>query len=133
MKMFTRKFVADTEGSSAVEFALTAGMLLMLMVGLAQVGILFMANAGLRHAVGEGARLSTIFPMPSDATIIAKVNATRFGVNSSYITTGPTVTHGTENGASFTQVSMSYSVPMNFVFFHAPAVTLTETRRAFAS
>jgi Flp pilus assembly protein TadG len=133
MRTFTRKFVADTGGASAVEFALTSGMLLLLMVGLAQVGIVFMANAGLRHAVGEGARLSTIYPMPADSAIIAKVNAARFGVKSGYITVGPTVTHGFENGASYTEVSMTYSVPLNFVFFTTPAVTLTETRRAFAS
>jgi Flp pilus assembly protein TadG len=115
-----------------VEFALSAGILMFLLVGMAQVGMLFMANAGLRHSVGEGARLSTIYPAPSDSTIIAKVRATRFGVNSGNVTAGPTVTHGTENGASYTQVSMTYSVPLNFIFFQIPGVTLTETRRAFS-
>lgn len=132
MRRLAKKIAADARGSSAVEFALSAGILVMLLVGIAQIGILFMANAGLRHAVGEGARLSTIFPAPSDSTIVAKVSSTRFGVNPAYITAGPTVTHGTENGASYTQVTMSYSVPLNFVLFQVPAITLTETRRAFA-
>lgn len=131
MRRLVKRLAADARATSAVEFALSAGILMLVLVGLAQVGILFMANAGLRHAVGEGARLSTIFPTPSDSTIVAKVASTRFGVNPAYITAGPTVTHGTENGASYTQVSMSYSVPLNFVLFSVPAVTLTETRRAF--
>ena len=132
MRNFARRLAGDNRGASAVEFALSAGILLLLIIGLAQVGMLFMANAGLRHAVGEGARLSTISPLPSDTAIAAKVTAARFGVNPAYITKGPTVTHGTENGASYTEVTMTYSVPMNFVFFQLPAATLTETRRAFA-
>ena len=131
MTSFVKRISVDVRAASAVEFALSAGILVLVLVGLAQVGMLFMANAGLRHAVGEGARLSTIFPTPSDSTIIAKVNSSRFGVNPAYISAGPTVTHGTENGATYTQVTMSYSVPLNFVFFSVPAVTLTETRRAF--
>jgi hypothetical protein len=91
-----------------------------------------MANAGLRHAVGEGARLSTISPLPSDTAIIARVTAKRFGLQSSRIT-GPTISHGTENGVNYTEVTMSYSVPLNFVFFSSAPLTLTETRRAFAS
>jgi Flp pilus assembly pilin Flp len=133
MIRLVKKLAANARGATAVEFALSAGILVLMLVGLAQVGILFMANAGLRHAVGEGARLSTIYPTPSDSTILAKVTSTRFGVNPAYISTGwPKVTHGTENGASYTEVSMQYSVPLNFVFFQIPGVTLTETRRAFA-
>lgn len=132
MIRLVKKLTANARGATAVEFALSAGILVLMLVGLAQVGLLFMANAGLRHAVGEGARLSTIYPTPSDTTIRAKVASTRFGVNPTYITAGPTVTHGTENGASYTQVTMTYSVPLNFVFFQIPGVTLTETRRAFA-
>ena len=133
MTRVARKLAVDVRGATAVEFALSAGILVLMLVGLAQVGMLFMANAGLRHAVGEGARLSTIFPTPDDAAIVARVASTRFGVNPAYISAGPTVTHGTENGATFTQVSMTYSVPLNFVFFQIPGVTLTETRRAFGA
>lgn len=132
MRARLRKFATDAKGAAAVEFALSGGIILMLLIGIAQVGIIFMANAGLRHAVGEGARYSTIYPTPSDTAIIAKVNARRFGLSSAYIT-GPTVTHGTQNGASYTEVSMSYSVPIRFLFVSPTSVTLTETRRAFAS
>lgn len=130
MRAALRRLPADERGASAVEFALSATILLTLLIGLAQVGTLFMANAGLQHAVGEGARLATISPSPSDSTIIARINAERFGLNSTYVT-GPSITHGTDNGAAYTQVTMSYAVPLNFVFFTSPPVTLTETRRAF--
>ena len=130
MRAFAKRLWMDPNGAGAIEFALSAGVLVILMVGILQIGILFMANAGRRNAVGEGARYSTISPVPSDTAIIGKINAKRFGLNSSYIT-GPTVTHGTENGASYTEVSMGYTVPLNFAFVTMP-VTLTQRRRAFA-
>jgi len=120
----------DSRGVGALEFALSSGILLLLLVGMAQIGILAIANAGLQNAVGEGARLATISPTPSDSTIISRINAKRFGLISSRIT-GPTIAHGTDNGTPYVDVTMSYSVPLNFVFFTTPAVTLTETRRAF--
>lgn len=130
MKALWSRLANDTRGAGAVEFALSAGILFTLLIGLAQIGILFMANAGLQNAVGEGARHATIYPIPSDSAIISKVNAGRFGLNGAYVT-GPTVAHGTDNGVPYAEVTMSYAVPLNFLFFTTPPVTLTETRRAF--
>jgi Flp pilus assembly protein TadG len=130
MKIMVARLLRDARGSSSVEFALSAGILLVMLIGIAQVGILFMANAGLQHAVAEGARYATIYPTPSDTQLISKVNTKRFGLNATYLT-GPTVTHGVDDGSKYTEVTMSYAVPLNFIFFQAPAVTLTETRRSF--
>lgn len=132
MKAVLRKLITESRGAAVVEFALSASIIIGLLIGITQIGILFMASAGLRQAVGEGARFATIFPTPDDPAIIAKVNAKKFGLNSAYIT-GPTVTRGTDNGVSYVEVSMSYAVPLNFVFYSKPTVTLTATRRAFTS
>jgi Flp pilus assembly protein TadG len=53
--------------------------LVVFVVGIAELGILFMANAGLRNAVAEGARYATIYPRPSDAQIRQRITDTRFG------------------------------------------------------
>jgi Flp pilus assembly protein TadG len=120
----------DRKGGAAVEFALVAPVLLSALVGVAQLGILFFANAGLSNAVAEGARYATIFPRPSNTQIRARITDQRFGLNPTYLTT-PTITAGTSNGATFLDISMSYNVPLNFVFFTGPSVTLTKTRRAY--
>ena len=130
MNNFLHRLLKDQRGASAIEFALSATILIVLLIGLVQVGMLFMANAGLQHAVGEGARLATISPTPSDSAIIARINAKRFGLDSANVT-GPTISHGTDNGAPYAQVTMSYSTQLDLIFFTTPPVTLTETRRAF--
>jgi Flp pilus assembly protein TadG len=127
-----RKLASDTEGAAAMEFVIVAPALILLIVGLAQLGILFMANAGLRNAVAAGARLATIYPLPSDATLQQRITDTRFGLKASQLTT-PTITHGSANGINYVDISASYSVPMNFVFFQLSPVQLTQNRRAFVT
>ncbi|HMC92642.1 MAG TPA: TadE/TadG family type IV pilus assembly protein [Allosphingosinicella sp.] len=129
---------SDRRGISAVEFGLLAPVFIGLIIGIGQVGILFQAQAGLRHAVQEGARYATLYVpnstgkkmRPTDAQIIAKVTSSEYGLNSANIT-GPSITTGTSNGATYLDITMSYSVPLNFVFYSPPAITLSETRRAF--
>lgn len=127
-----RTLFARSQGSAAIEFAIAAPVLLGLIFGVIQFGMLFMANAGLQHAVEEGARYATIYPRPDESQIIAKVNANRFGLRPDAVT-GPTVSFGEDNGTDYAQITMSYQVPMNFVFYKVPGVTLTKTRRAYRS
>ncbi len=122
--------IRNERGASAVEFAVAVPVLLVLIIGIIQLGILFMANAGLQQAVEEGARYATIYPNPNDSAIIARVNDKRFGLDAANVT-GPSVTHGTSNGVSYVDVTMSYSAPLNFVFFETDPVTLSHTRRAY--
>ena len=125
-----RALLQNEKGASAVEFVLAFPVLMIFIIGILQLGILFSANAGLRQAVEEGARLATIFPTPDDAQITARVSNSKFGLVASRIT-GPTVTHGASNGVNFVDVSMSYSVPLDFVLFTTAPVTLSYTRRAY--
>jgi len=125
-----RRLRPDRRGISAVEFALLAPAFLGAIIGAGQVGILFLAQAGLRNAVGDAARCATIWPRPSDATIKARMATNRFGLNTAYLGT-PTVTSGTSNGATYLDISATYNVPLDFVFYHPPAITLRETRRVF--
>ena len=125
-----RRLRLNERAAAALEFAILAPALILMIVGIGQLGILFMANAGLRNAVAEGARFATIWPRPSDTDIINRVTSSEFGLVPENMTT-PTVTHGVSGGANYVDITMSYNVPLNFIFFTTPPVTLTETRRAF--
>lgn len=127
-----RRFLRGERGAGAVEFALAAPILFTLIIGVAQLGILFFASAGLQNAVAEGARLATIYPRPSDERIAEVIMDSRFGMKAANIVADPEIVHGTdENGLSYADISLSYEVPLNFIFFETPPVTLTETRRVF--
>lgn len=119
-----------SKGAAAVDFAFAAPIALTMMIGILQLGTLFQANAGLKQAVESGARFATLYPNPSDSAIIAKASASQYGLVSSRIT-GPSIVHGTTGGAKYIELTMSYAVPINFIFFQTSAVTLSHTRRAY--
>jgi Flp pilus assembly protein TadG len=117
-------------GMGAVEFALIAPVVLAFIVGVAQVGTLFYSNTGLKNAVSEGARFATIHPRPTNAQIIQRITDRRFGLDTTRIT-GPQITPGAVGTRNFLTITMSYSVPLDFIFYRTDPITLTETRRVF--
>lgn len=129
-----KKLLRRTEGSSAVEFAIAAPVLLGMIFGLIKLGIMFMANAGLQHAVDEGARIATVHSQLTteemSAAIRKKATSSRFGLDPARVD-APTINYGVDNGADFAEVTMTYRMPVDFVFFRAPDVTLTRKRRAY--
>ena len=121
----------NQRGAAALEFVIIAPALILMICGIARLGILFMANAGLRNAVAEGARYATIWPRPSNTQIQNRITSSQFGLNAANFSAA-SVTPGTDGGGlNYLDISASYSVPMDFIFFSAGTVTLTESRRAF--
>ena len=128
-----RKLRSDDRGVTAIEFATVAPLMIGMMVGMTQMGVLFFANADLRNAVAAGARTASIFPTPSDAVILDAVDDQVAGLRKKYLT-APTIAKGTDAaGNPWIEISMAYKPPLNFVFFEMPAVTLREKRRVFTA
>lgn len=125
-----RRSARCERGVAAAEFALAVPVLVLFLAAIAQFGVLFAANAGLQQAVGEGARLATIYPHPDDATITARIQRAGFALNSAYLTS-PTLTRGQVNGVSYVDISLTYRPPLNFIFFRGPTISITRSRRAY--
>lgn len=121
----------DQRGIGAVEFALVAPVFISFIIGISQVGRMFFANADMKSAMAAGARVAANYPVPTDATIIAAVN-NRLMRTGARARATPTVVHGTDaSGNAYVELRMTYSVPLEFIFFSPPPVTLHDTRRVF--
>jgi len=46
----------EIRAAAALEFALVAPVLIVMIMGIAQLGLIFFANAGLNNAIAQGAR-----------------------------------------------------------------------------
>lgn len=131
MALGMKSLLRSDRGASLVEFALIAPALLTFIIGIAQLGELFFANAGLKSAVGEGARLATIYPRPTNQQIIDRIKNRRVGLAAAHVSE-PALVHGkTATGRNYVDIQMTYAAPINFIFFSTPPVTLVERRRAF--
>lgn len=128
MSLFKRKM--GERGSAVVEFAVAAPILVMMIWGMFQVFVVYQANAGMKHALGEAARYATIFPTPSDSAIQAKITSSKFGVaNGTWGT--PTIT--TDTGTRTKTISVTYSQPTDFLMFAGPTVTLSDSKVVYLS
>ena len=108
----------NERGAAAVEMALALPVLVSIIYGIFQVGLLYQANAGMQHALGEGARLATIcIPSgnncnpPSDTAIKNRITAKLFGKSDGTFTVSNPVV-----GAGYRDLSVSYTRSMNFIF-----------------
>ena len=130
----------DQRGAAAIEFAIAVPVLVVMIYGIFQVGLIYQANAGMQHALGEGARLATLCTpsgnacnSPSDSAIVAKMNEKKFGANIGSFGT-PTVTDPGSSACTFCRdLTVTYTVTPNFLFFNGPAVTLTRTKRVYVA
>ncbi len=127
MQAFLRR---DDRGIGAVEFALIAPVLISFIIGISQMGKVFFANADMKNALASGARVASVWPVPDDATILAAVND-RLARSDAADDAEAEVVHGEDNGNPYIELRMTYSVPLEFIFFSAPPVTLSDSRRVF--
>lgn len=116
-------------GNAAVEFALAFPILIALMLGIAQTGLLFYADAAIHSAVADGARYATTFPSPTEQQIRDRILLPRWGVERSRVQ-ALTVDVETSGGSTYVDINLIYQQPLNFIFA-TPSVTLTSQRRAF--
>ena len=119
-------------GAAAIEFAIAVPVLVLCIYGIFQIGLLYEANAGMQHALGEGARLASLYDrtttdkVPTDAAIKAKMNAQLFGRNDGTFTVSDPVT-----GTGFKTLTISYTRQMSFLLVPGPNVTLTRSKKVY--
>jgi hypothetical protein len=102
------RLLSNVRAATAIEFALVAPVFVMLIVGIAQLGLVFMASAGLHNAVAQGARRATLFPRPTPAQVSTSVNAAKFGLDPRGLST-PVVNYNTTASPNYADVQMSYT------------------------
>ena len=126
----------DERGAAAVEFALCVPILVGVIYGIFEFSQLYWANAGMQHALGEGARYATLCipdanadsgcDNPATTDIVAKENATLFGpVGGSFDVQTPTA------AAGYLTMTITYTRTMNFLFFTGPTITLTRSKKVY--
>ena len=121
----------DERGLATIEMAFALPILLLFIYGIFQVGMIMAASAGMQHALGEGARLATIYPTPTDTAIKTRINDKLFGAYGGQFTVADPVADLT--GKSYKDLSVTYTVTPNYLFFTAPDITLVRSKRVYLS
>jgi Flp pilus assembly protein TadG len=116
-----RRFAKQTDGSTAVEFGLTAPVFLAVLFGVIELGMLFWTQLGLQHAAELTARCASINKTicGTDTAIKGYASSKVFGL------TVPTSTWTVSQPACGSQINADYDFAFVASFFGAPSWRLT--------
>jgi len=136
-----RKLIAlrkNESGAAVIEMAIAVPVLVSFLWGIFEIGVASEAIAGMQHGLGEGARYATLCltpnssgtcTIPTNDQISTVINNKVFGTGIGTFST-PSVTDG-PSGSGYKDLSVTFSMPMNFLFFMGPTITLTQTKRVY--
>jgi Flp pilus assembly protein TadG len=133
-----RKLRDDQAGSAVIEMAVGLPILVLFIWGIFQVGIALQAIAGMQHGLGEGARFGTICltpnpvtgcATPTDAEIRARIQSKVFGVGVGTFNEPSITTPATTDCTDCRDASVTFSMPLNFLFFNGPTINITRSKR----
>jgi hypothetical protein len=113
-------------GAATIEMAFAVPVLAMFLWGIFEIGVIFQANAGMQHALGEGARYATLWPAPSNAAIKQRIEDRVFGVGVGDFDVADPV-----NGSNYKDLSVTFTMPTNFLFFRGPDIDVTRSKRVY--
>lgn len=128
---FFNKIRRDSRGASAIEFAIAVPVLIACIYGIFMIGLLFEANAGLQHALGEAARQATLYPTPSDQQLQDKITAKKFGLAGG--TLDPPTIDNDNIADGYKTISLTYTRPTNFLLVPGPTVRITRSKRVYVA
>jgi Flp pilus assembly protein TadG len=135
-----RKLLAlrrDQGGAAAIEMAIAVPVLTMFLWGIFQIGVACEAIAGMEHGLGEGARYATLClnptstgtcTIPTHTQITQRINDKVFGTGIGTFTVADPV-----DGTGYMDLSVTFSMPMNFLFFTGPTISLTQSKRVYVA
>jgi len=120
----------DQNGSVGFEIAMALPILIALMVGILQVGMVLAANGAMRNALGEGLRLAKVDPTATETQVLTRTRQALVGVEASAIDTltfDRAITNNVRRGTISLTITLNPIIP----FAPIPPIVLTETKQIY--
>lgn len=129
MKHF-RRLKGDQSGTAVIEMAFALPAMIMLIWMIVQLGLAFRAMAGIQHALGEGARLATIWPVPDVDTIEDRMEVAVYGIGPGDFDIPPPIA-GEADGSDYLDLVVTYSQPTDLLIIPGPTIEVSRSKRVW--
>lgn len=138
MTNIAKRLARACEGAAAIEMAIALPVLVLFIFGIFSFGQILEAQAGMQHALGEGARYATLCinpasggscTLPSSTQIRNRVNAKLFGASNGTFDSPAVDTTTASSG--YVTITVTYHQAMNFAFFTIPSMTFTQSKLVY--
>jgi Flp pilus assembly pilin Flp len=130
MMRIVRKLRRNERGAAVIEMAFALPILITMLWMVVQLGLIFRAMSGIQHGLGEGARLATLYPKPTDQAIHDKIEAAVYGIGPGHFTIYDPAP-GTADGASFMDLKVKYTQSTDMLFFPGPDISVVRRKRVW--
>jgi Flp pilus assembly protein TadG len=124
------RILRNREGATLVEFAFGFPILIIFIWMIFQFGLIFRANSGIQHALGEGARFATLWPVPTKDDVKATMEQSVYGIGPGRFTVSTPQEH-TQDGAKYWDLQVDYTQQTNMLLFPGPNIHLTKRKRVW--
>lgn len=124
------RLVRNEDGAAVIEIAFALPILITLIWMVVQLGLVFRAMSGIQHALGEGARLATLWPVPETTDIEAKMEAAVYGIGpGTFVIEDPVP--GTDDGSDYLDLVVTYTQPTDMLIFPGPTISVSRSKRVW--
>ena len=127
-----KKVRRNERGAAVIEMAFALPALIVLMWMIIQLGLVFRAMSGIQHGLGEGSRMATLFPKPTNTAIQAKITDAVYGIGpGSFTIAAPT--SGNLDGANYLDLRVTYTQPTDMLLFPGPTISVSRSKRVWTA
>lgn len=127
-----KRLKRDESGAAVIEMAFALPILIILIWMIVQLGLVLRAMSGIQHALGEGARLATIWPVPDIDTIQDKMDDAVYGIGPGDFDI-PAPVEGTADGSDYLDLEVTYSQDTDLLLIPGPTINVSRTKRVWRS
>lgn len=122
----------DNRGAAVIEMAFALPCLIVMLWMVVQMGLVFRAMSGIQHALGEGARLATLWPQPNDDAIRDEIEEAVYGIGPGTFDI-PDPVPGSDNGNAFLDLEVTYTQETDLLLLPGPTITVSRTKRVWVA
>lgn len=126
----TRRLLRDQHGSMGLEFGIALPILVAMIIGVLQFGLVLNANGAMRNAMGEGLRLAKVNPAASESAVLSRTRNALIGVDHTGIQ-ALTFDRGTSNNVDTGTMTMTIRLTPIIPFAAIPPIVLTQTKTVY--
>ncbi|MEO5578764.1 MAG: TadE/TadG family type IV pilus assembly protein [Sphingomicrobium sp.] len=132
MMRHLKKIRRNQDGAAVIEMAFALPALIVLMWMIVQLGLVFRAMSGIQHGLGEGSRMATLFPKPTNTAVQDKITDAVYGIGpGSFIITPPQA--GTLDNANFLDLKVTYTQQTDMLLFPGPTISVSRSKRVWTA
>ncbi|CAN5223077.1 hypothetical protein BH24PSE1_BH24PSE1_07530 [soil metagenome] len=127
-----RKLTRNEDGAAVIEMAFALPILIALIWMVVQLGLVFRAMSGIQHALGEGARAATLWPVPTVPDIETKMEEAVYGIGPGTFTIIDAVP-GNADGSDYLDLEVTYTQETDLLVFPGPTISVSRSKRVWVA